>query len=80
MYEARYHNEKPYIPRVIRERLRLNDGDTVRFNINGKGTIQLVVLTAEKATSRLLHHLANPPDLGEVIGTVRRIEIYDDIA
>ncbi len=80
MYDTRYHNGKLYVPRVIREKLKLSDGDTVRFDITKTGDVRLVILRSDEATERILHRLDDPPDLGEMTGTARRMELYEDIA
>ncbi len=80
MTKTRYHNEKIYIPRDIRERLRLVDGDIVKFEIGENGEVQLVIIRASEANKRILRRLSNPPDLGCIIGHLRRIDIYEDNA
>ncbi len=80
MSETRYYKDKIYIPRNIREKLMLTDGDIIRFEITADGGVKLIVLSASEATDRILYRLNHPPDLGKISGTLRRTEIYEDIA
>ncbi len=80
MTETRYYKDKIYIPREIREKLKLTDGDIIQFKITEEDEIRLVILRVSEATGRILKRLENPPDLGNAVGTLRRTEIYEDIA
>ncbi len=80
MTETRYYKDKIYIPREIRERLNLSEGDIIQFKITEDGEIRLVVLKANEARNRLLECLDNPPNLGSIFGSLRRTEIYEDLA
>ncbi|MHA1137493.1 MAG: hypothetical protein ACTSSE_13490 [Candidatus Thorarchaeota archaeon] len=80
MTETRYYKDKIYIPRNIREKLRLTDGDIIQFEITDDGGVKLIVLSASEASERILYRLDHPPNLGKMSGTMRRMEIYEDIA
>lgn len=80
MTETRYYKEKIYVPQEIRKKLRLRDGDLVRFEVAKDGEAKLVVVRAGEATQRVLQRVTQPPNLGHVAGTLRREDLYDDIA
>jgi AbrB family looped-hinge helix DNA binding protein len=80
MVETRYYKDKIYIPRDIRERLKLRDGDIIHFEVTEDGDVRLIVHSVQEATERILKRLQSPPDLGKIVGTLRRAELYEDIA
>jgi bifunctional DNA-binding transcriptional regulator/antitoxin component of YhaV-PrlF toxin-antitoxin module len=80
MTETRYYKEKIYVPQEIRKKLRLSDGDLVRFEVAKDGEARLVVVRAGEATQRILQRVMQPPNLGHIVGTLRREDLYDDIA
>ena len=79
MAETTYHNDKIYIPREIKEKLGLTDGDRLKIEVVEKGEARLRILSSDDATKKLLEMLENTPDLGEIKGTLSRREIYKDI-
>ncbi len=80
MAETRYYKDKIYVPLEIREKLKLADGDIIRFQVTAEGVAKIEVLRVSKATERLLQRLENPPNLGPIKGSLRRREIYEDLA
>jgi AbrB family looped-hinge helix DNA binding protein len=78
MNEARYYKDKIYVPKEIREKLRLRDGDIIRFHLTDDG-VKLILLKSTEATNRILERIDDPPNLGKIKGTLRREEIYEDV-
>ncbi|MDR1992801.1 MAG: hypothetical protein LBQ98_04785 [Nitrososphaerota archaeon] len=79
MTEATYHENKLYLPKKVRETLRLVDGDVLHIEVVEKGTAKLYVVRRNNATKSILEKLDNPPDMGKINGKLSRDEIYEDI-
>lgn len=79
MAETTYHKDKMYVPREIKEKLDLADGDKLEIEVVGRGEARIRVVRRKGATERLIEWLDNPPMLGEVKGSLRRRDIYEDI-
>jgi bifunctional DNA-binding transcriptional regulator/antitoxin component of YhaV-PrlF toxin-antitoxin module len=79
MAETTYYEDKVYLPRDVREKLGLVDGDVLRIEVVEKGVARLSVVRGRRAAKRALEKLDNPPDLGAVKGRLSREEIYEDI-
>ncbi|MDR0373108.1 MAG: hypothetical protein LBI79_06080 [Nitrososphaerota archaeon] len=79
MSEATYHENKIYLPKKVRETLRLVDGDVLHIEVVERGTAKLCVVRRNSATKGVLEKLANPPDMGKINGKLSRDEIYEDI-
>jgi len=77
--ETTYYEDKVYLPREIREKLGLVDGDVLHIEVVERGVVKLSVLRGCRAAERALEKLDNPPDLGSVKGRLSREEIYEDI-
>ena len=77
--ESTYQKDKLYIPREIREKMGLADGDKLEIEVVGRGEARIRVVRRKGATERLIEWLDNPPMLGEVKGSLRRRDIYEDI-
>jgi len=77
--ETTYYEDKVYLPRDVREKLGLVDGDVLHIEVVEKGVARLSVVRGRRATKRALEKLDNPPDLGAVKGRLSREEIYEDI-
>ncbi|RLI06235.1 hypothetical protein DRO24_05135 [Candidatus Bathyarchaeota archaeon] len=77
--ETTYHRDKIYVPREVRERLRLRDGDRIWIEILNEDEARLVIVQRVEASKRLLKRLQSPPDLGRVMGELRREALYEDI-
>ena len=77
--ETTYYKDKVYLPREVRERLGLVDGDRLNIEVLGKGVARLIVVRRSDAAKRILDRLDNPPNLGELRGRITREEIYEDI-
>ena len=79
MAETTYYEDKVYLPREIREKLGLTDGDILHIEVVEKGVAKLSIVHGCQATKKALEKLDNPPDLGAVKGKLTREEIYEDI-
>lgn len=79
MAETTYYKDKVYLPREVKKKLGLVDGDRVYIEVMGRGVARLVVMRASDAAKNILERLDNPPDLGELRGRITREEIYEDI-
>ncbi len=77
--ETTYHRDKIYIPREVRERLRLRDGDRIWIEILNDDEARLVIVQRVEASKRLLRRLRSPPDLGRILRELRREALYEDI-
>ncbi len=79
MTETTYYKDKVYIPREVKEKLGLVDGDIVQIEVVGKGVAKLRIARGCRTGKKALEMLDNPPDLGKVKGRLSREEIYEDI-
>jgi bifunctional DNA-binding transcriptional regulator/antitoxin component of YhaV-PrlF toxin-antitoxin module len=77
--ETTYHEDKVYLPRQVREKLGLVDGDVLNIEVVERGVAKLSVVRRCGAAKRLMEKLHNSPDLGAVKGRLSREEIYEDI-
>lgn len=75
-----YYKDKIYLPREVEEELGLVDGDRLYIEFLDEGVARLVVVRKNDVAERILDRLNNPPNLGEMMGQIRREEIYEDIA
>lgn len=78
MAETTYYKDKLYVPREIKEKMGLVDGDKLEIEVVGQGEARISVVRRKGATERLIEWLDNPPISGRVKGTLRRREIYED--
>ncbi|MCL1976895.1 MAG: hypothetical protein FWG55_02125 [Candidatus Bathyarchaeota archaeon] len=78
MTETTYYEDKVYIPRDVREKLGLVDGDVLHIEVVERGTAKLSVIRRCGATKRALEKLENPPDMGTIKGKISREEIYKE--
>lgn len=76
--ETTYYEDKVYIPRDVREKLGLVDGDVLHIEVVERGTAKLSVIRRCGATKRALEKLENPPDMGTIKGKISREEIYKE--
>ena len=79
MAETTYYEDKVYLPREVREKLGLIEGDVLRIDVVERGVAKLSVIRRCGAGKRALEKLENPPDLGAIKGRLSREEIYEDI-
>ena len=79
MAETTYYEDKVYLPREVREKLGLVDGDVLHIEVVEKGVAKLSVVRGCRATKKALEKLDDPPNLGKVKGKLSREEIYEDI-
>ena len=79
MAEATYHEDKLYLPKKIREKMGLVDGDVLHIEVVERGEAKLSLVRSGRAADRILKRLENPPNLGKVKGKLSREEIYEDI-
>jgi bifunctional DNA-binding transcriptional regulator/antitoxin component of YhaV-PrlF toxin-antitoxin module len=77
--ETTYYEDKVYLPRVVREKLGLVDGDVLHIEVVEKGVARLSIVRGCCATKKALDKLDNPPNLGKIKGRLSREEIYEDI-
>jgi len=79
MTETTYHENKIYLPKNVRETLRLVDGDVLHIEVVERDTAKLSVVRRNGATKGALEKLDNPKDMGTIKGKLSREEIYEDI-
>lgn len=72
--KARFHSEKIYVPKDVREMLGLEEGDEVEFSIVDEHEARMLVKKAD-ADQILLELLERPRKLG-IKGKLTREEIY----
>lgn len=80
MHETTYHNDKIYVPREVKDRLRLKDGDRLTIEVTDSDEARIKVVANDKATQELLELLENPHRMGKIRGRLTRREIYEDVA
>jgi bifunctional DNA-binding transcriptional regulator/antitoxin component of YhaV-PrlF toxin-antitoxin module len=68
MAETTYYEDKVYLPRQVREKLGLVDGDVLHIEVVERGVARLSVVRRCGAAKRALEKLDNPPNLGVVKG------------
>ncbi|MEM2998996.1 MAG: hypothetical protein QXX34_00520 [Candidatus Bathyarchaeia archaeon] len=73
--ETTYHEDKMYVPREVREKLGLANGDVLRIEVVEKGVAKLSVVRRREAT-KTLEKLINPSNFGAVKRKLSREEIY----
>jgi bifunctional DNA-binding transcriptional regulator/antitoxin component of YhaV-PrlF toxin-antitoxin module len=79
MTETTFYEDKVYLPREVRKKLGLVDGDVLHIEVVERGTVKLSVVRRCGASKRALEKLDNPPDMGAIKGKLSREEIYEDI-
>lgn len=77
--ETTYYGDKVYLPREVREKLGLVDGDVLYIDVVEKGVAKLSLVRGCLATKKVLEKLEDPPNLGAIKGRLSREEIYEDI-
>ena len=75
--ETTYYKDKLYVPKEIRERMRLMDGDRLLIDVISKDEARIRIMIRMGATKRLIEWLEHPPIKGKVEGTLRRKDFYD---
>jgi len=80
LHETTYHKDKIYIPREVKERLRLKDGDRLTIEVTDSDEARIKIVENDRATQELLELLENPPRMGKIKGRLTRREIYEDVA
>lgn len=78
MSETTYYQDKVYLPREVREKLGLIEGDALHIEVVEKGVAKMTVLRRCGALKRALEKLDNPPDMGAIKGKLSREDIYED--
>jgi bifunctional DNA-binding transcriptional regulator/antitoxin component of YhaV-PrlF toxin-antitoxin module len=76
--DTTYHKDKLYVPREIKEKMGLTDGDKLQIEVVGKDEARISVVRRKGATERLIEWLEDPPIRGRVVGTLSRRDIYED--
>lgn len=79
MAETTYHEDKVYLPKDVREKLGLVDGDVLLIEVVNRGVAKISVVRGCNAGSKVLERLDKPPNLGKLKGKLSREEIYEDI-
>ena len=77
--DTTYYEDKVYLPREVREKLGLVDGDVLRIEVVEKGVAKLSIVRGCYATKKALLKLDNPPNVGKMKRNLSREEIYEDI-
>jgi bifunctional DNA-binding transcriptional regulator/antitoxin component of YhaV-PrlF toxin-antitoxin module len=78
MVETTYYEDKVYLPREIREKLGLVEGDVLRIEVVKKGVAKLSAVRGCSATKKAIAKLNDPPNLGKM-KKLSREEVYEDI-
>ena len=78
MTETTYYKDKLYVPREIKEKMGLIDGDKLEIEVVGQGEARISVVRRKGATEKLIEWLEKPPINGRVKGTLSRRDIYED--
>ncbi len=76
--ETTYHKDKLYVPREIKEKLGLTDGDKLEIEVVGRDEAKISVVRRRGATEKLIKWLDVTPINGKVKGKLSRREIYED--
>ncbi len=76
--ETTYYEDKVYLPRSVREKLGLVDGDVLQIEVVAKGVAKMSVVRGCRKAKKARELLENPPSLG-IKGRISREEIYEDI-
>ena len=79
MAETTYYEDKVYLPREVRKKLGLVDGDVLNVEVVEKGVARLSIVRGCRATKKALDKLDAPPNLGKIKGRLSREEVYEDI-
>jgi bifunctional DNA-binding transcriptional regulator/antitoxin component of YhaV-PrlF toxin-antitoxin module len=79
MVKTTYHEDKVYLPKEVREKLGLIDGDVLHIEVVNRGVARLSIVRGRHAAERVLEKLEKPPNLGRLKGRLSREEIYEDI-
>ena len=79
MTETTYHKGKVYLPKEVRVKLGVVDGDVLHIEVLSRGVAKLTVVCGQHASDKVLERLEKPPDLGRLRGKLSREEIYEDI-
>jgi bifunctional DNA-binding transcriptional regulator/antitoxin component of YhaV-PrlF toxin-antitoxin module len=78
MGETTYYKDKVYLPREVREKLGLVDGDVLHIEVVEKGVAKINVVRGCRKATLARKLLENPPSLG-IKGRVSREDIYENI-
>jgi len=78
MAETTYYKDKVYVPKGIKEKLGLVNGDVLRIEVVAKGVAKMSVVRGCRKAKLVRKLLENPPSLG-IKGRITREEIYEDI-
>lgn len=79
MTETTYCRGKVYLPKEVRAKLNLVDGDVLHIEVLRRGVAKLTVVRSRQACDKALEKLEKPPNLGKLKGKLSRAEIYEDI-
>ena len=68
MAETTYYEDKVYLPKGVREKLGLIDGDVLHIEVVEKGVAKLSVVRGCRKAKLAREMLENPPNLGRIKG------------
>jgi bifunctional DNA-binding transcriptional regulator/antitoxin component of YhaV-PrlF toxin-antitoxin module len=77
--ETTYYKDKVYVPKEVKKKLGLVDGDVLHIEVVEKGVAKLSVVRGCHKAKLAREMLKNPPNLGRMKGRLSREEIYEDI-
>ena len=72
--ETTYFKDKVYLPREVKEKFGLVDGDVLLIEVVEKGVARLSIASGCRTAKKALEKLDNPPDLGRVKERLSREE------
>lgn len=75
--ETTYYEDKVYLPKDVREKLGIVEGDILQIEVVEKGVAKLSVVRSCRKAKKARELLENSPNLG-VKGRISREEIYED--
>jgi AbrB family looped-hinge helix DNA binding protein len=76
--ETTYYEDKLYLPKDVREKLGIVEGDILHIEVVEKGVAKLSLVRGCRKAKKARDLLENPPNLG-IKGRISREEIYEDI-
>jgi AbrB family looped-hinge helix DNA binding protein len=78
MSETTFYEDKVYLPKDVRKKLGIVEGDLLHIEVVEKGVAKLSIVRGCRKAKKARELLENPPNLG-IRGRISREEIYEDI-
>jgi bifunctional DNA-binding transcriptional regulator/antitoxin component of YhaV-PrlF toxin-antitoxin module len=72
MTETTYYENKVYLPKEVKDKLGLVDGDVLHIEVVEESTAKISVIRRCGATNRILEKLDSPIDMGTIKGKLSR--------